>query len=196
MELTTNDERFLSLFFSETLYKVEPHTAAVAGIQLPPVAEPTQLNEPKHSTATNTPSVLPLKFAVATVPEKPASHVAAIKVLVLLAYPAEIPSMVKDNFQKIFFALGLAATDYAFLNMLSHSEKPLEAFKFQYLLLMGGKGNKLPFLQNYTGNRAFFEANVHNGAKILFAHSMDVYLKPENATLKKDFWLFVKKHIQ
>lgn len=115
------------------------------------------------------------------------------KIVVLVGYANGIPVEISTGYQKIFAALQLSDQELEIINVLDSPSKKLDQYSFSYLILMGGNGKNLEFLQNYNGQRSKYEIGTHQGAKIYFADAMDVYLKPENIELKKKYWAMLKQ---
>ena len=125
---------------------------------------------------------LPSNFA----PPKPT--LIAKKVIVLVAYKdiESLPLEVEQALDKIFAALKVEKNIIEIINVLARNSKNIEDYTYQYLILMGGKGKNIAFLQNYDGGRDFYTIISHANRKAFFCESMEVYLK--DLELKKKFW--------
>jgi hypothetical protein len=115
------------------------------------------------------------------------------KVVILVGYPTGLPANVMDAITKIFTALQISLMDIEIVNVLDPSSKKVDDFTFSYLILMGGNGKNLAFLQSYTGTRNRYDLATHRGSKVFFSEAMDIYMKPENIELKKKFWTKLKE---
>jgi hypothetical protein len=63
---------------------------------------------------------------------------------------------------------------------------------FDYLVLFGGKGKVLKFLENYKGNRDLLEVGKMSNTTVIFAEKLDIYLQAGNEEKKKTFWNTLK----
>lgn len=119
-----------------------------------------------------------------------------IKVIILVSYMQGIPSAIEDNMYKIFAALAIPKANIAIINVTVANPKLLATYSFEYLVLMGGKGKTLEFLQPYTGKRDVHEVGKIENATVIFAEKLDIYLQTGNEEKKRTFWNALKNAIQ
>lgn len=192
-----NDELlFLPYFFEEEdLYLIglpQETTATVAKtpetVAKPSVAitQPAETEKPLKET--EKPVEKLVAQTIPTVAKQNPAGKNRKKVLVLVGYQgvSGIPPRVKDDFEKIFLALAIDLATVEIVNVLSPAAPDIDSFEFEHLVLMGGNGRNLAFLQNYSGSRNRYEIAEHHHVRILFAESMDTYLS--NRDLKVKFW--------
>jgi hypothetical protein len=115
------------------------------------------------------------------------------KVIIMVGYQGipSVPSNVQEALNKIFEALKVDLSSVQIINVLASSAPKIEEFNFEYLILMGGNGKNLGFMQNFSGSRDRYQIVKHTGKTIMFAESMDVYFK--DIELKKKFWNKLKE---
>lgn len=195
-----NDIEFLSNFLDEGIYVSENQIVTKKNEQLIE-SKPLEIEsktENKISTIEETKKIVPeikkVSNPTVLVVQKPTEpNKTHKKVIILVSYPNGLPSAVSDNLHLTFNALAVQKTEIEILNVTIANPTLLDLFSFDFLVLMGGKGKTLNALQNYTGNRDFYEVGVLGKSKIIFVEKMDTYMIAENKALKVKYWETLKK---
>lgn len=180
------------IYFIKSEYKSDAESTQTLPKEIQ-IEVPKPLQEPKKAI-TLPPLTQKVEIKTFTKPAAPiveklqASNLISKKVIVLVAYKdvEEVPSEVREALNKIFAALKIESNLIEIINVLAANPKNIEHYAYQYLILMGGKGKNIAFLQNYSGARDFYTTISHAGRKVYFCESMEVYLK--DLELKKKFW--------
>ena len=216
--MDSNNSNFLSHLISEDIYlidEIEVGTLADKSVQIPIVEEvkvvehevtivPEIKTEAKEavkqdlklevaapqpvSNPITAPIIEPVPIAKEPVPTPPIAQKSFKKVIILVGYKEAIPPTIQEALTKIFMALKLPSSDIEIINVLDSKAPNINDFTFAYLILMGGNGRNLQFLQDYTAERDKLTIARHKGAKLFFADNMDTYVKIGNEVLKRKFW--------
>ncbi len=197
MALQPDDLIFLPFLLDEDIYLIEsaestiadqkPEPAAVPKVEakaeipvIPPLPKP---EAPKAVVET------PVAAPLVNVPVQPATNqLINKKVVIMVGYQSfpTVPPNVQEALEKIFAALNVDLKEVEIINVLAKNPPKIENYNFEYLILMGGNGKNLAFMQNFTGTRNRYEIVKHANKTIFFAESMDIYFK--DLELKKKFW--------
>lgn len=197
MSLQPDDLSFLPFLIDEDIYLIEsaetttavskPEPAAVpkveAKIEIPVVPTLPKTEAPK--AVVETPAPAPV---VNTPVQSVANQLINKKVVIMVGYQSfpTVPPNVQEALEKIFAALNVDLKEVEIINVLATNPPKIENYNFEYLILMGGNGKNLAFMQNFTGTRNRYEIVKHANKTIFFAESMDIYFK--DLELKKKFW--------
>lgn len=198
---TENDLDFLANFLDEGLYVAEYQV--VTKITEPTVVTTNIESEPKsektNNNTENAPKVIIPEIKKVSTPtilvEPKKAEIQKIfkKVIILVSYKNGLPPTVSDNLHLTFNALAVQKTEIEIINVTEPNPELLDNFGFDFLVLMGGKGKTLNVLENYTGNRDFYEIGNLAKSKIIFVEKMDTYMIAENKLLKIKYWETLKK---
>jgi len=208
--LTPEDDlSFLPFLIDEDLYLIEsvavfsaeptPAEPKVEAIKsAPPQAPISQPHIPVLPKIETPKQEIPVSKPIVSVHNpveiKPvAVQLIAKKVIIMVGYQgiATVPANVKEALEKIFSALGIDMLQVEIMNVLATNAPKIENYTFEYLILMGGNGKNIAFMQNYAGTRNRYDIAKHAGKTVFFAEAMDVYLK--DVELKKKFWEKLKE---
>jgi len=199
MDLDNDDFCFLPFFLDEDIYLIESAFAVPTATEVTIVShKPDLITKPVAAVilpnlASEAPIAGEIKSRVAIeVVETQTIQVISKKVIIMVGYQsvASVPALVHEALSKIFTALSIELNEVEIVNVLAANAPKIEHYSFQYLILMGGNGKNLSFMQNYLGSRNRYDIAKHAGKSIFFAESMDIYLKDQE--LKKKFWMKLK----
>ncbi|MFN0048028.1 MAG: hypothetical protein ACKVOU_02770 [Cytophagales bacterium] len=206
MEMQEDDLTFLPFLLDEDIYLIESsvsdssdksETIEISKIE---TKSPLIVNEPLPKVATQNseiakpalPKVEPLVIKPSPTFETPSNtlpnQLISKKVIIMVGYQSflTVPPHVQEALEKIFEALKIEINELEIINVLATHPPKIEHYQFEYLILMGGNGKNLAFMQNYSGTRNRYDIAKHANKTIFFAESMDVYFK--DIELKKKFW--------
>ncbi|MFN0048032.1 MAG: hypothetical protein ACKVOU_02790 [Cytophagales bacterium] len=211
MELQEDDLTFLPFLLDEDIYliessvpdssnkgetietsKIETKSLLIVNEPLPKVATPSA-EIPKPTL----PKVEPLVAKPSPTFETPSNtlpnQLISKKVIIMVGYQSfpTVPPNVQEALEKIFAALKIELNELEIINVLATNSPTIENYNFEYLILMGGNGKNLGFMQNFSGARNRYDIAKHANKTIFFAESMDVYFK--DVELKKKFWAKLKE---
>lgn len=206
MEMQEDDLTFLPFLLDEDIYLIESSVSDSSDksetIEFSKVETkaPLIVNEPLPKVATQSTEtplpILPKLEPMATKPiptfekttDSTPKQLISKKVIIMVGYQsfATVPPNVQEALEKIFDALKIELNELEIVNVLATHPPKIEHYQFDYLILMGGNGKNLAFMQNYSGTRNRYDIAKHANKTIFFAESMDVYFK--DIELKKKFW--------